>query len=327
MSAEQDPLYLVADIGGTNTRVALARGTAILSDSVRRFANGEFSGLEPILEQYIATTRPDQVEGACVAVAGPVTDDFAELTNRKWTIDRASVARPSGTNVVSVINDLEAQGLALDYLPAENVQTILGEPASNTSADRLVIGVGTGFNCAIVHSHAGSRMVAAAEAGHASLPVRNEDDFALMRFIEDKMGFASVEEVLSGRGLETVYSWQSARLGHDTVRSAAEITTSCAEKSDPVASAAVETFVRILGVSAGNLALVTLPFGGIYLVGGVARVVAPYLSDFAFGEAFRDKGRFEGMMADFAVHVIEDDYAALVGCASNLAAKNLTKSA
>ena len=69
---------------------------------------------------------------------------------------------------------------------------------------------------------------------------------------------------------------------------------------------------------AGNLSLIHLPFGGVYLSGGVARAFKPYLDQFGFDTAFRDKGRFAGFMSNFTVHVIEDDYAALTGCAAHL---------
>jgi len=64
--------------------------------------------------------------------------------------------------------------------------------------------------------------------------------------------------------------------------------------------------------------LIQLPFGGVYLVGGVARAFAPFLNDYGFGDAFRDKGRFAGFMNNFPVHVVEDDYAALTGSAAHL---------
>jgi glucokinase len=76
--------------------------------------------------------------------------------------------------------------------------------------------------------------------------------------------------------------------------------------------------VRLLGTVVGNLSLIHLPFGGVWLIGGVARAFTPYMERFGFAEAFRDKGRFEAFMRDFSVSVIEDDYAALTGCAHHL---------
>ncbi len=68
----------------------------------------------------------------------------------------------------------------------------------------------------------------------------------------------------------------------------------------------------------GNLALQNLPFGGLYLIGGVARSVSPWFDRFGFAAAFRDKGRFTSFMDSFPVHLVTDDYAALTGCAGHL---------
>jgi glucokinase (EC 2.7.1.2) len=85
------------------------------------------------------------------------------------------------------------------------------------------------------------------------------------------------------------------------------------------ARAAAELFARLLGAEAGNLALIHLPFGGLYLCGGVARAFAAHLGPMGFAENFRDKGRFSAFMDDFPVCIVEDDYAALTGCAAYLA--------
>ena len=45
---------LVADIGGTNTRVALARGAEVDPGSVARFRNADHSGLTEVLRHYLA---------------------------------------------------------------------------------------------------------------------------------------------------------------------------------------------------------------------------------------------------------------------------------
>ena len=66
-------------------------------------------------------------------------------------------------------------------------------------------------------------------------------------------------------------------------------------------------------------ALIHLPFGGLYLIGGVARAMTPYMQEFGLTEAFRDKGRFGEFMHSFSLHVVEDDFAALTGCAAYLA--------
>jgi glucokinase len=99
---------------------------------------------------------------------------------------------------------------------------------------------------------------------------------------------------------------------------AADIMAACAEGNNAHARDAVAMGVGLLGRVLGNLALIQLPFGGIYLVGGVARALARHADEMGFAEAFMDKGRFASFMRQFPVWVVEDDYAALTGCAGHL---------
>lgn len=308
-----DPFSLVADIGGTNTRVALADGKTIRPDSIRRFRNAEFPGLETILRRYLDDAGVKDCAGTCIAAAGPVQHGIATMTNLSWTIDGAALTRATGAERVAILNDLQAQGHALGHIAEDKLARIIDGPVQPEDA-KLVVGAGTGFNAAPVHDARGVRIVAASECGHINMPIRTEADLRLARFVETAHGFPGVEDVLAGRGLERLYAFVRSEAGHPGEKSAAEIMEALAE-GDPEAEAAGRLYVRLLGAEIGNLALVHLPFGGIFLIGGVARAFQPYLERFGFTEAFRDKGRFAGFMANFTVSVIEDDYAALTGCA------------
>lgn len=104
-------LSVVADIGGTNTRVALADGRQLLDNTIRRYRNSDFPGLESVLRKYVADEDDVDAQAACVAVAGPVRDGRATLTNLDWTIDAATLARATQSENVAILNDLQAQGL------------------------------------------------------------------------------------------------------------------------------------------------------------------------------------------------------------------------
>lgn len=311
--------WLVADVGGTNTRVALARGPAVLADSVRRYRNADHADLASLLGHHLATAGGMACQMACVAVAGPVEDGIAQLTNIDWRIDTSGLARATGARKVVLLNDLQAMGLALGHIAPSSLREIVPQRAASGNAAQLVIGVGTGFNVAVVHRLASGRYVAAAEAGHVNMPVGNDADLRLAQFIQARQGFADVEDVLSGRGIETIHAWLGHMENAPSKMCATDIVQALATP-DPRSEATLRVFVRLLGVSVGNLALTTLPFGGIYLVGGVSHAIAPYLKDLGFVEAFRDKGRFSGFMDSFGVSVIEDECSALTGCAGHLAA-------
>src|SRR5690606_33580844 len=148
---------------------------------------------------------------------------------------------------------------------------------------------------------------------------RSDGDLSLMRFVETAHGFAGVEDVLSGRGLERLHAWAAREAGRDDGLDASAIMTGIGRGGDPVTEATGGGFVRPLGTVAGGPALIPLPSGGIYLTGGVARAFTAHYERFGFATAFRDKGRFSSLAAAFPVSIIEDDYAALTGCARRLA--------
>lgn len=314
-----DTLTLVADIGGTNTRVALAQGRRVLESSIRRYPNEAYPGLEPVLRRYLEEEGGVDPLAACVAVAGPVKDGKATLTNRAWTIDGTLLSRATGAEVTAILNDLQAQGHALGHIDPAHARIVVPFPAASHHAAKLVVNVGTGFNIAQVFDTEGGRLVPPAEAGHVTLPVRDETDLRLARFLGAAHGFASVEEALSGRGVVQVYDWLGQEEGDPSRAGSAEIMAAVATGGDSRATRAARVFVRLLGAVSGDLALTTLPFGGVWLVGGLARAFAPHLDQYGFVQAFRDKGRFSGFMEQFGVGVVEDDNAALTGCASHLA--------
>ncbi len=318
MTHPKDKYALVADIGGTNTRVALADGRNLIDETIRRYSNADYPGLETVLRRYIADEGDVNPLAACVAVAGPVRDGRASMTNLDWTIDKDTIARATNAQTVAILNDLQAQGHALGHLDPANIRTIIDGPEGHDNAAKLVVGIGTGFNAAPVFDTDHGRLVTPSESGHANLPIRNARELRLCEYVSNAHGFPAVEDVLSGRGLERVYAFLGVEANSPIEAAAQDIMAACADGSDPRAIEAAELFTRILGTVCGNLSLIQLPFGGVYLVGGVARAFAPYLTQFGFGDAFRDKGRFAGFMSNFKVSVIEDDYAALTGSAAHL---------
>ena len=310
---------LLADIGGTNTRVALAEGTRLHSDSVRKYRNSEYPGLGAVFEHFLAEAGHPDCAGACVAGAGPVRDGTLSLTNLDWTIDAETIARAAKAETVSVLNDLQAQGYALGHLPESSLERVVeGTAQPGPDAAMLVIGVGTGFNCAPVYHAPGGRFVPPAEAGHANLPIRTETEFALCKALEDAHGFPSVEEVLSGRGLKHLDAFMSRQAGRPRELSSDQIIAAAESGDDPIAEDTIREFIRIFGTVTGNLALIHLPFGGVFLIGGMARAVTPWFDKMGYGDAIRDKGRFSGFMRNFSVYVVDDDFAALTGCAHHL---------
>lgn len=318
-------LAILADIGGTNTRVALADGVQVRLDSIRRFPNAEYQArgqdIAHVLQDYLAQTGAS-VTGVCVAAAGPVQDGVATMTNLAWVMDAAKLSGATRATKVAILNDLQAQGQALGHIPAANLRRVIEGPVK-TGAPMLVVGLGTGVNAAPVHPGPQGRVVPPSECGHVNMPVRTEEDFRLLRFIEARLRaegdapHAGVEEVLAGRGLANLHAFAAAEAGRPASLSSAEVLAALAA-GDPVAAHAARLYVHILGQMLADLALIHLPYSGIYLIGGMSRAMTPSFASLGLTAQFREARRVDLLEQDFSVTVVEDDYAALTGCAAYL---------
>jgi glucokinase len=88
---------------------------------------------------------------------------------------------------------------------------------------------------------------------------------------------------------------------------------------DPMCARAVDLFCGLYGAEAGNLALKTLPTGGVYLAGGIALHLLPRLRT-GFLPGFLAKGRMSSVLARMPVGVVLDAEVALRGAALAAAA-------
>ncbi|WP_112309424.1 glucokinase [Pseudogemmobacter bohemicus] len=320
-------LAILADIGGTNTRVALADGGQVVEGSIRRFPNAEYKArgqdIAAILRDYLGTANV-AVDGVCVAAAGPVQDGVATMTNLDWVMDADKLRRATGARRVSILNDLQAQGHALGHIAPDCLRPLI-EGAALPGQTMLVVGLGTGVNAAPVYGHGAERVVPPSESGHMNMPVRNEEDLALLGFVEGllrergEIPHCGVEEVLAGRGLANLYSFTTHQAGGHGGKSSAGI-LDLMTVGDPAALAAARLYSHILAGFLSDLALSYLPWGGIYLIGGMARAMTPWFPQNQLAEQFREPRRVDLLTHAFRVSVVEDDYAALTGCAAWLEA-------
>ena len=140
----------------------------------------------------------------------------------------------------------------------------------------------------------------------------------------------SYERVLSGHGLIDAYAFLSDEpalrtLVHpDTVTAMAAATDPAAvissrglQGSDPVCEATLAVFTTVLGALAGNLALTVLATGGVFVAGGIAPRVLPFLTKPGlFREAFERKGRLQPLVARIPAFVVTHSEPGLLGAAT-----------
>lgn len=308
---------LVADVGGTNTRLALVDGAGPLGKTTR-FANDGFASFEALLAAYAAGRALPDLAGCCIAIAGPVTSDSARLTNRDWHFYRAEIAAclPGLTaGSVRLINDLAALGHALPALAPAQLRDIRdGQATGAGNGQAVVMGLGTGVNICLTRATGSGHVVIEAELGHASLPLSVSDP--LRAAIGAQVAaFPTVEELFAGRGLSRLHgvlSGETRRAGQDIL---AEY-----DRGIPGSTAkTVDLIAGLLGHMARELVYMYQPFGGIHFAGGVARGILGSAARATFLAHFEAPGRFDDHIARVPVRLIVDDAAALTGAAQVVA--------
>ena len=141
MTQPSNSLSLVADVGGTNTRVALADGPRLLTATVEKVPNRNAESLAALLDAYVRAKGVDCV-AAAVAIAGPVHNGRGTLTNLDWSMDCDTLAAISKAETVAVLNDLQAQAYALGRIADENPRLQYALQARALGEHRLNDGLG-----------------------------------------------------------------------------------------------------------------------------------------------------------------------------------------
>jgi glucokinase len=295
---------LAADVGGTNTRVALFSGPDV---ELARYESAAHAGIAPILAGFL---RGRSVDAAMIAVAGPVVDGVCRTTNLPWHLDALEIGRDTGIARVGLVNDFEATALGLGEL-GEGSLAVLQDRPVDPDAPCAVLGAGTGLGEAILIPTGGLPRVLPTEGGHCDLAPRDETEIELLRFLQRRHARVSYERVLSGPGIEALYEFVAGDAAEPV--DAAIIGERALDGSDPACVRAIELFVSLYGAEAGNLALKTLPFGGLFVAGGIAPKLLPLIQRGEFMRAFLAKGRMQPILDRVRVSVVLDDRVGLLG--------------
>ena len=307
---------LVADIGGTNSRLAVAitskKDREIILKNIQKFKNSDFNNFEEVIEKYLSSSNDNLINRMCIAAAGIISEDTVEMSNLNWKITVSSLQKASNIKSVLIINDLQAQGYALDFIKPKDLEKLIEGNYSAAQIDtKLVCGMGTGFNVAIAYQTAFGTFVPASEYGHARTTTANEKQKLIVKQLEESSSFVSYENILAGSGLNRL----DKVLNRREDRSPSDI-LEAAKAGDLKAKEVGSQLAGFAGQAFGDFALMNMALGGVYLIGGVARAMMPYLKEENFKQNFYNRGNFSEIMKKISVHLILDDYAALKGCAN-----------
>jgi glucokinase len=336
--------YLLAgDLGGTKTLLRLVRASdPEYAKFERSYHSQSYPSIIAIVREFVAAAQTQlgaiEIQSACLGIAGAVIDRSSYLPNLDWHLNADELERELQIPKLKLINDFTAIGYGIPTLCPLDLH-VLQAGTSTPQAPIAIIGAGTGLGQGLLVHNGRHYQVIATEGGHADFAARSRPEFELFEYLchSKQLDRISVERVLSGAGIVSIYqylrdtgnfsetldvanvvrSWESATA--PAVDPTAAISAMAIAKTDPLSQATMAMFVSIYGAEAGNLALKTLPYAGLYIAGGIAAKNLPLLADGTFIAAFQHKGRVSDLLTEIPVYVILNPQVGLLGAVAHAA--------
>ncbi|GAB4820237.1 hypothetical protein N2152v2_007283 [Parachlorella kessleri] len=302
------------------------------------YATSDYPEFDQALAAFLKTQQVAACEpqSAAIAVAGPVRDNRAVMTNLGWVIDGPELQKQFGFRV-EVLNDFEAVGYGVPELTDDDIITLHDVPA-HPKGPKAVLGPGTGLGEAQLFwdDALGTYRVCPSEGAHSGFAPRGWKQLMLCHSVERELGHVDVEHVACGSGLVRIYDFlrrdePSQYPGVDLSRELdpAGVSRAAVDGSNPVASEALDIFLAIIGAEAANMALRGLSSGGVYIAGGIIPKVLDRVKQGGVLDAFlwRASRFHEKVLKDVPLHVVTNDKIGLLGARAEAvrAAKRVTQ--
>ena len=306
---------LVADIGATHARFALARD-GVLTGEKTVLPTKDQTRATDLVRDALERLGAMELSAVCFAVAGPVRDGAVEVTNGGLKFDER-VLNEALDVPVTLVNDFFALALAVPEL--EQLEAIGGDPERGASRQvKAVLGPGSGLGMSVLVPEAADRWrVLPSEGGHADLAPGNPLEQELLNVLHSRHNGVCWETVLSGPGLANLHQAVADMWGMPAEPLAPEeISRLGATVEDPLCHQTLELFFALLGSAAGNLALTVCAHGGVYIGGGIVPGLLEFARTSPLRRRFEERVELEALVADIPIFLILDEDPGLIGAAA-----------
>jgi len=333
------PSYVLgADVGGTHTNLAIAginNYTPVLLFSLH-FNTKDLNSLIPAIDtiqDYANKNYGIQIDTACIGAAGIVSNynDFVKLTNVGWTVSSNEIIDKTSLKSVLILNDFQIIGYSVNLLNFNNSNDLFvvrgseGNFNSNIQT-RAIIGAGTGLGKSILNydKHFKAYVPISSEGGHVDFPVQSDEEMELVNFVKKVKGISqplNYEELISGRGIENIYSFLRQKQQYSDTRYTNEIDNSDSKapliskykNEDEICKKTFSLFTKFYARCAKNFVLDTLALGGIYIAGGIAAKNKEIFTSKDFFDEFENAYRRSEIMKKIPISVIVNYDVSLIG--------------
>lgn len=347
-SSGKSAIVLVSDIGGTNCRFKLVKISTDSSVQDQEIAADvlkpwEYNSIEEIIKVFLKPFVKTKNYPSFAVIGVPT----AIINNTMQTLVNIPQWKPTNGDELGkklsmkkflFINDFVINGYGIQGDLKEGVDfVVLNNKPINNNEKKFVLGPGTGLGMCYLIKNEGEKHynVYGSEGSHADFAPKNFLQFKYMKSLESyfSVEYASSETACAGPSIIPMYQYLqpiyfydygvkydeklSARVSavsflHTAPEEKNEINKQIVEMGlngkDPLAKKVLEFFVEILGNIAGNMSLHTLPFGGIYIVGGLSKNLREIYESGIFQKALLSRGEQNNLLKDIPIIlVLKDD--------------------
>lgn len=303
---------LLADIGGTHARFAVATPDALGPVAILRCA--DFPGLAEAAQAFLAGHTGARPSRGLFAVAASLDGDGVDIPNSGWRFSLTALAARLGLDRLEAINDFTALAVAVPHLAAGDFRAI-GGGFARPGKPVAVIGPGTGLGVsALVPLPGGGWVALDTEGGDAAMAAANEREAAILEQVRQEFGHVAIERVVSGPGLVVLYRAVAHRTGQaPQVVTPADITRRALAGDCPLCREALDLFFAFLGTAAAGIALTLGARGGVVLAGGILPRLADAFAASGFRARFEDHGSNRPYLAAIPTRLVTHPQPAFAG--------------
>ena len=330
-------------------KMSKKEGDSIETIDTTKLKTADFESMEKAFLHYLKLVGDNYPQIAVIGVAGPVQDNtIMKLTNiPHWkSVSGEELGKKLNIKKFLFLNDFacNSYGIQTKLILGEDY-IVINEGQKNKEGPIGVIGPGTGLGMGYLLKDKKNKYytIGNSEGGHQNFSRKNKIFFELAEFVKSEYNLehVTIENICSGQGMVPLYKFllkieqengininnidreeslakkvdifnnYSDKKTRDKLSN--EITIKGVKNECHLSRKVVELFIEILADTASDLALLTLPSGGIYLLGGISITIEPFMKESnLFMKHFVDKDH-SFMLKNFPVYLIKNDNIGMIG--------------
>ena len=314
-----------------------------------KLKTADFTSMESAFKYYLKTVENNFPSIAVIGVPGPIQDNtvlkFANIPH--WESESGDkLGKKLGIKNFLFLNDFACNSYGIQTkLKLGDDYIVINEGKPNKEGPIMVIGPGTGLGMGYLLKDKKNKYytIGNSEGAHQNFSRKSKLFFELAEFVKNEYNLEQViiENVCSGQGMVPIYKFLLKKEQEkginindiDREKTLAEkvdkfsdykdkktrdmlsneITQKGVKNECHLSRKVIELFIEVLADTASNMSLLTLPSGGIYLLGGISVAIEPFMkqSDL-FMKFFVDKD-LNFILKNIPIYLIKNDNIGMIG--------------